>query len=227
MVLSQQLYYETQLALNDLSTDLHLNQANFVLLYNKQAEKWLKNKIELSKNNKLINDAQHWLVSDSQLTQSRKTTDTVEYKLPEDYFDFVDSVSSVFRTIEGKKCEKKINNYPVKPLNKNLLFDSMFEKPSFEWEEGLCYLTGDKLAIYYTDFEIIKSYASYYKRMEPIDLGGYSKFDNTPSRVVNPTYSKHIADEICDMVVREVHGMYQNQAGFQISDLKVKENQLT
>jgi hypothetical protein len=220
MVLAEQLYYETKLAVNDLSTDLQLTKANFVFLYNKQAEKWLKEKIEIGKKNNKINDAQFWLVDKANLTQHRKTQDTVEYNLPEAYFEFVDS----FSLAKNQTCSTEMYNYLIKPSNKGLLFDSVFDKPSFEWEEGLCYLTSNKLAVYYTDFELVKSYLSYYKKMDTLDLEGYTRFDGSPSHVKNVTYQKHIADEICDLVVREVHGMYRNQNGFQISNLKVQEN---
>lgn len=222
MVTTEQLYYEVKLATGDISTDIDLEKANFVLLYNREAMKWLSEKIELTKRDSRINEAQHWLMSDVSLKESGKTDKYIAYDLPEDFLSFAGSTSLA----QKNKCQRVLVNYLVKPLNKELLYHDVFERPSFEWEESSCVLSGDKLLVYYTDYNLVKSYISYYKKMEEIDIEGYSKF-GTSSKTINPTYNRQIANEITERVVKEVNKIYRNQLGFQLSSQTVQTDQLT
>lgn len=223
MVTSEQLYYEATLATGDISKDINLEKGNFIILYNREALKWLSEKIELTKRDSRINEAQAWLVNDYLLLDSLKTDKYVEYDLPKDFLNFVSSTSLA----QKDKCQRTLVNYLVKPLNKELLYYDSFTEPSFEWEEGSCLLGDNKLLIYYTDFNLIKSSISYYRTMEEIDISGYSKLDGKPSQTINPTYNKQIASEIVDRVVKKVNEIYRNQLGYQLSSQTVAVDQTT
>lgn len=223
MVTSEQLYEEVKLATGDISTDLSLGRAMFVLLYNREALKWLSEKIELTKRDSRINEAQHWLVNDQLVKYVSKSNESVNYALPDDFLSFVSSTSLA----QNGKCTRKLINHLSKPLNKDLIFFDALEQPSFEWEESICVISNDSLTVYYKDYNILKTHLSYYKTIEEIDLEGYSKISNIASTTINPTYNRQIANEITERVVKKINEIYKNQLGYQLAANTVQADQIT
>lgn len=220
---SQELYYQFNLLKNENANfrDVKISEGNFVLLFNRCAERWLNIAIDNWMKDEDILNLQEFIVNDEPLDfyEIKNTDNTLQYKykIPNDYFTFIDSHSFV-----SKDCPLYLTNYFVKPRDvRNYIANGY---PSIDYEEGLCNISNNFFIVYAKDFSISATCLSYFKNPPKIDIEGYENLKGEKSRNINSPISDIYLNQILDMCVTEVQRQFQNQIGFQVSKDRENEN---
>lgn len=198
---------------NDSNSNVHVPKGKFVVLYNEQAPKWLKQKLKFKVANNEINELNSLLVDDISLELVRFHIDHYDFKLPDNFFD----ISSSFSIATKGSCSRTLDNWPVKDKDIRVLLRDSNNKPSFEYEETLCTAANNNLKVYVDGFKIKDVYLSYYKQPKNIDIEGYINLNNQPSTNIDPDLPDFAVKEIVSRCALEFHGISENQDGFQVS----------
>lgn len=199
---------------NDTNRNIRIGKGTFVLMYNEQADVWLSNKLNRDNDSSEKNDIEELLVHDKELEELRSFNSYTEFKLPEDHFEYEASYSLACK---GKCKDRVLYNWDFKSKNKNVLFQDENNNPSFEYEQTLVNLSGGKLLVFKTDFDINKQFLTYYRRPRQIDIEGYIKVNGQPSKNVDPDISDKSVNEIVNRCAIEVIRRYENPEGFQLA----------
>ena len=126
------------------------------MLYNREKDRWLSDKIDKLNSNDDVIDLQSQYVNSVELKKISKNSIYYEYKLPADFFHF----SSRYSKCKYGYCEGIVHNYYFKNKDKNSYLSDGIKEPSFEFEESLCNISDDKLLAYYKNYDINDLYLS-------------------------------------------------------------------
>lgn len=100
--------------------------------------------------------------------------------------------------------------------------------PSFNYQETLSVISGDKIYIYSdleNSFDINSLYISYLKKPDEIDIAGYTHLDGTPSVSTDCELESYLEDELLNLIVEELGGNTGNQEVMQIAMKNGKEDE--
>lgn len=210
-----ELYYKFNLLFNKNNEykGVNIPIEEFVIIYNKESEAWLLDYIRQNRHNSDILKVEEFLVSHFKLDMVSSYSDRVEFKLPLNLLEIVPGTISSL----GGSCGLKIFHKLVKPEELQSALFNQFTKPSLSWQRGVARVSNDNLVVYLGDFTVEDTEISYYKQIEPIDVAGYIRIDNTPSEDKDANYSDFAAHQILNRVVTEVHRIYTDQVGFQFA----------
>jgi hypothetical protein len=220
---SKELYYQFHLLLNENANfkNVKISEGNFVLLFNRCAERWLNISIDLWMKDEDILNLQEFIKNDEKLdfyeTVEKDSVIQYKYKIPADYFTWVDSHSLVH-----KDCSLYLTNYFVKPRDVRIYLSDGF--PSLEYEEGLCNISNNFLIVYAKDFTVSTTYLSYFKNPPKIDIEGYENLKGEKSKNIDSAISDVYLNQMLDMCVTEVQREFKDQLGFQVSKERETEN---
>lgn len=191
---------------NDTNTNIKINKGEFVLVFNRNLLRWLRNKIDNSNNSSKKNEIELLLIYDYKLTKLKDSENFSEFSLPDDFFDIETSYSIAKKGI----CERRLINWDFKSRNRNSLEQNENQNPSFEYEETLFNISNNKFLTFKTDFDIVQQFITYYRQPEFIDIKGYTTLEGKPSKNIDPTLYDIYVDEIIDMCVLETKNKLQN-----------------
>lgn len=214
---AQELYYDFHLLLNKNNElkNINIEAANFVRLYNREAERWLADYIKNNNNSDKFLNLDFFIIADFNLERISSTLTEDIYKLPEDCFVIIEGD---FRSeVSGQGCTGIVYNHIPKTQDVNSLLANKTTAPSLHWERGLAKLSQEGLIVFKNNFEILKTTVSYYKKVPKIDLEGYTDFSGNLSSNIDPGYSDYISQQILDRVITEVQREFENSVGFQLS----------
>ena len=213
---AQEVYYQFHLLFNknNESKEVNIPVENFIILYNREAEIWLRDYIKVNKVDSEILKIAELIRSEYRVKELSSNNDRVVYEIPKDLFDII---PGTIKSITKKPCSGIIYNTVFKIENISIVLADKFLRPSINWERGVATLSDNKLFIYTRDFTIDNTVISYYKKFKHIDIEGYTKFDNTASQNIDPDYSDFIIGQILNKVVLEVQRQYQDQVGIQVA----------
>jgi hypothetical protein len=219
-MLVNQAYYELNLLVNKSSErkNIQIGKDNFVLLFNRESQRWLAEFIEKNLNSDNILTIGELLVHEKKLEKLSTKTNHVHYKLPDDYFQLL--AGNSYSKVKKDSCEGIVYNYFKKPNDLNIQIEDKFLQPSFEWERGLGEIFSEGISIYKTNFDIIDTYISYYKNVPEIDMEGYIKFDGSMSKDIHPQISDYLVGQILDRVAIEILREFNDQVGFQLGQTR-------
>lgn len=195
---------------NDSNSNIHLPRGKFVIVFNEQARKWMKNKFRRKLSSSELDELSDLLVDDFELKKIGANRDNVDFELPEDFYNMASSTSIVTR----KECERVIDNWEAKSHNIRVLLTDENNRPSFDFEETPLIIANNKIKIYFDDFFIKNAFLSYYKFPDPIDLEGYIKVDGSRSENIDPKLNDMAVDEIVNRCVIETTRNSQNPDAF-------------
>jgi len=207
---------------NDTNSDIDINRGEFVLLYNEQKDVWLKQQINAKESNISSQDLNEVQVKHLSLTKLTDATDYSVFALPENFFSYISSYTTASQGVCGGKI---IRNYPIKPMNENMLLENSNYEPSFEFEETIVDLSNNKLFVYKKDFEIEEVFFNYYREVGKIDLAGYRKLDGDMSTNIDPDISSIYINEILNRCAEEVIRRYENPEGFQLAQDRINKEE--
>lgn len=215
---------------NDTNSNVNISKGEFVLIFNEQARKWLRDKIEQKQSSDKILDISELLVLDTPLVLLNSTDTSTDFTLPVDYFDYVSSKSIAKKVIQyvasdgtpqKQTCSRLLYNWNIKPKNVNTFLEDENNRPSFEFEETIITTYGGTaIKVYKRDFDISKIKLDYYKNPPQIDLAGYIKIDGSQSTNIDPIFTDVNTEQIINRCVEEATGNYQDGDGLTFAKQK-------
>ena len=202
-------HYEFSLLLNKNSErkDINIDLLNYIVLYNRESKRWLVEFIERNNSTDNILTLNEFLINKHKLDKLKTNVNSVEYSYPDDFFRIL--VGNSYSTVKNKSCTGIVYNYFKKPNDLNIQIEDKFTRPSIEWERGLGDLYKDKIVIYKTNFDIVDTFISYYKKPKTLDL-------NNPDLVSDLEMSDYLVSQINDRIVSEVYREFNNP-GFNLA----------
>lgn len=205
---------------NDTNSDVDISKGEFVLLYNEQKDRWLKEQIDKKSGDMDIQDLSELQVKYFPCILDKNVDRYSSFLLPDNYFNYVSS----YAVCSNKDCQGVVVGcYPFKPKNENMLLEDTNWQPSLEYEETVVDLSGNSIYVYKKDFEVDEYFLNYYKLVGAIDIAGYRKLDGTESKSIDPDISDVYVDEILNRCAREVITRYENPDGYSLATERVKE----
>lgn len=207
---------------NDTNANIHVPKSQFVLIFNEQKRIWLDEKVKDKENNDYIEDIQELLVPDVSLKKLSSSTLKDEFELPADFFRRCTSYS-----VASKDTCKNVVlvNWPVKPKDINVLLVNTDTNPSFEYQETLYMVAGNKLLVYKDNFNLDEVYLTYYKEPRDIDLEGYTHIDGEPSTNIDTELSDFNVNQIIDRVAVEILFNYESREQAQAAVQRIQLNE--
>lgn len=144
--------------------------------------------------------------------------------LPE-YMFYIDS----YFLASKRTCENKIiyvNKDLVKHSDVITLLTNTNYRPSFEYEESFCTISGFKLNVY-TDgtFTPTLIYVSYVRYPQQIDYPGYVKFDGTNSAHSNSELPEYLEDELLNLAIQELAMDTENTPAVQYTQERIRTSE--
>jgi hypothetical protein len=190
-------YKKFELKVNNINTasSIDVGVGEFVLIFNEQQYKWFRNKFRGRSAIYTIDDVQQLIKTDHHLTVSTTGDRYTQFKLPDDYFDYIGSYALASK---GTCTGRALYTYQVKLNEIDLHVRDENNKPSFEYHEAPVTISQDNLQVYRTDFTVDSVYLTYYRYPVAIDIEGYTKFDGSASATVDPELYDQAVDEIID-----------------------------
>ena len=135
---------------------------------------------------------------DHKITDKKKHLDHEDFALPSDYMLF----SNVYAKASSQKCKnKKIDLYPIKDKDRNLILQNYELKPSFKHRETVYTLGSDNIKIYVDDFTIESVYLSYYKYPKLLKLVNDDQPELGLDDSVRLDFDKKVIDRIVSLTV--------------------------
>lgn len=203
---------------NDTNADIDISKGEFVALFNEQAKRWLKTKLNEKENVIDVQDLAEIQVKFLSLQKLDENDEYAIFKLPENFFNYASSYSSC----SSGTCKGiRVFNFPYKPLNENMLLEDRNSRPSLDYEETLVDLSEGKLFVFKDNFTVDACYLNYYRDVIDIDIEGYIRLDGKPSTNVNPDVQDQYVDEIIDRCALEIIRRYENPDGFQYAKERI------
>lgn len=220
-MLSIEAYKRLQLKVNknDTNDDIDISRGEFVLLYNEQKDRWLKEQINSKESNSGVEDLNELQVKFKELEKAHSSSEYTSYKLPENFFSYISSYSICS---QGQCGNITVRNFIFKPKNENTLLENANTQPDIELEETVVDLSENKLFVYKKDFEIEKVFLNYYREVGKIDIEGYRNLQGEPSTNIDPDLSDVYVDEILNRCATEIIRRYENPEGFALAKDRVK-----
>lgn len=197
-------------SLNRLSSNSSqsITKTVFVNTYNAVQFNWVEDRIKLGELNKVRIDEIQQLIKQEKLGVTKKEN-YYEATIPEDYFHFSRSYSNL------KGCQ--IMNWLVKEGDVNVLLNDEFWKPSKEWGETICSLVGNKLRVYYDNFNISDVQLIYYRYPLNINMkDGFEDVNGHTTEDVNPEFQGSSLIEILNLTIQHLAGSIDDQLRYQV-----------
>lgn len=198
-------YYEFSLLVNKNAErkDINIDKANYYVLYNREALRWVAEFIERSNATDNILALSELLLNNQKLDIVSKIGDKVEFSIPENFFRILSG--NGYATVTSTVCgtDGIVYIYFKKPSSLNIQKEDKFTSPSFGWERTIADIYKDKIVVYTGDFTIKEVYISYYKKPKAIDLV-------SPDENMDLELSDYLVGQINDRVVSEIYREFNN-----------------
>jgi len=203
---------------NDTNADIDISKGEFVFLFNEQAKRWLKTKLNEKESVIDVQDLAEIQVKFKKLQKLDENDSYAIFKLPTNFFNYASSYS----VCSSGNCKGvRIFNFPYKPLNENMLLEDANNQPSFDFEETIVDLSEGNLFVFKKDFAVDECYLNYYRSVINIDIEGYIRLDGTQSTNIDPDIQDQYVDEVIDRCALEVIRRYENPDGFQLAKERI------
>lgn len=187
------------------------DRARFVLIINEVKNRWVETHIK-TKDSVLIESLQD-SVKEVVYTNGVDKGLYKEYELTDDFYE---SISLICEAKKGN-CSGTVYSRPIKNQNKNYYLFNENLRPDFNFEWTFHTIQGNKLRVYKTDFEILKSFFTYYEVLPEFDIEGYVNLNGLPSSNKPFTLADQYVDQIINLAAEEFMRNFQDAQGLQIA----------
>jgi len=196
--------------LNALASNEHqyIPDEDWVLVANEALIKLVKNKIgEGSK--RRYEDLQSLIVPHIQLSLKEDKTPNNRWSSTKDVTKLTPKYlfySDLYILADKENCKDRVLQVNIsKHSDLPILLKNTNYNPSFEYQDTLGTISGDKFEIY-TDgtFKPTSLYVSYYKYPKEIDIEGYIKLNGNNSVTQDSDLPDHLEDELVALIVTEL-----------------------
>lgn len=141
------------------------------------------------------------------------------------YMFYIDS----YVVADKGACKNRIiyvNNDLAKHADVITLLNNSNYKPSFEYEETFCTISGMRLGVY-TDgtFTPKKIFISYIRYPQKIDYPGYVNFDGTASAKADSELNEYLEDELLNLAIQELAMDTENVPAVQFTQERIRTSE--
>lgn len=187
------------------------DRARFVLIINEVKNRWVEKHIK-SKDSVLIESLQD-TVKEVEKTDGADKGLYVEYDLNSDFYE------SISLRCEAKKgdCKRRVYSQPIKNQNKNYYLFNENLRPDFDFEWTFHTIQNNKLRVYKSDFEILRTYFTYYEVLPEFDIEGYTNIYGLPSSNKPLILADQYVNQIINLAAEEFMRDFQDAQGLQIA----------
>lgn len=202
----------------DTNSNIYVPRGKFVVIYNEQARRWFKSKLKRKLSSDELDELSDLLVDNIEVKRIGRHIDHIDFQLPADYY----SLASSFSEASRKGCKKRLTNWKAKPHDIPVLLKDENNNPSFDFEETPLSIAGEKIKVYFTDFNINKVYLNYYRFPKDIDVEGYINLDGSQSTNINPELDNMAVDEIISRCAIEIMRDNEKREGFEYAKERIE-----
>lgn len=196
---------------NGTEDNIDVDRSRFVLSFNKIQNKYVEWILE-KRNEDDLRDIQNLLVLDKKLTEGQIEENHKDFPLPENYFDH----SSLQVFASKSKCRDiKLFSFEIKNDNSDEYLADRFNEPSFEYRETFYTLSSNKVAVYFSDFDITKVKLAYYRYPIKVDINGYINLEGEQSIDINPEFSDRVVNRIITAMAKDYSGINEEYNKYQ------------
>jgi hypothetical protein len=186
-----------------------LPKHSFVRHFNAAQLQWVEDRSKVDQTNQIrIDEIQHLATTVSETAVLKDNY--YQISLPDNYFHYERSWST-------GKCT--YSHFPVREKDVSVLLEDEFWKPSSEWAETICTVTGNNLRVYVApDMQIQKIHLMYYRH--PLDINmadGNLDVNGNPTVDVDPELNGASLIEVLTLTARNLAGIFENQFQYQIN----------
>ena len=183
---------------NLTNDSLAADRDRFVILFNEAQNKFTESIIERRAIDE-VEYIQRLVVQKKPLADVRNLINSNEYKLPKDYFYFIN-----LEVVGESDCgSATFLSWQVKLEDVQELLHDKFNKPSFDFRETFYTLGDNSVRVYRDDFNIKKVFLTYYRYPKSVDLEGYIKSDGSQSSNIDPEWDDKAADRIISICAKD------------------------
>jgi hypothetical protein len=158
--------YKLKVEKNATTDGTATDRGRFITIFNESQNKWIESKLQ----NRGIDDVryiQKFLILDKKISDSSKTFDRFNFRLPKNYLDLAD----VRAKASKDKCSDYLELFEARTENLNTLLHNEHSKPSFKWRESFYTINQNTISIYVDDdFTIDYVLLDYYRYPNQISL---------------------------------------------------------
>jgi hypothetical protein len=148
-----------------LSKGISTDRGRFVLKFNEAYNRYVEFIISAGRSDEILY-IQHLLVDDKELIKKTSHLDHDDFEVPSDYFKY----SNLYGIAECSGNVARIDLFPIKDVDRNIIISDPNYKPSFIWQEAPFLISSNKIKAFKDGFEYNKLYLSYYKYPSQISL---------------------------------------------------------
>jgi hypothetical protein len=203
---------------NDTNAGVTVLPADFVLLFNAEALRWLAEELKKDEDNIDVNKIDQLFNPNVKLTLAEKHEKFLDFTLPDDYFQVYGSYSFADR---GPCQGVRMANYEKKPGNLVPILSDSDNRPSFDYQEAPFVLTENVLRLYFDDYEVKNTFVNYYRVPKQIDMAGYINFNEEPSTNIDPELDDYNNLEILARLAKEIDRQNRDGEGIQMDAERV------
>lgn len=238
MIYTENLVYKLDMKLNKLSSLAHqtIPIENKILALNEAQLKLIK--VKLDPNNPLglgldafkkrYEDLENLVerAADHEIPLELTDPWLFEYSadltnLDPQYMFYVDS----YITASKGTCTNKliyVNRGLAKHSDVLTLLANTNYRPSFEYEDTFCIISNLQLSVY-SDGTFVPNniYVSYIKYPTRVDYPGYTRFDGSPSTLVNSELNDYLEDELLNYAIQEIAMATENVPAAQFTEKRI------
>lgn len=194
---------------NNTSVDI----PRFVSLFNWSQIKYVEWLLE-KRNEDDVRDISKLLIPQKELKLEVSKSTYSAFTLPKNYFNF----ANLFIEAKKQKCTASdFLLFEARPDDVHELLADSNNDPSFEYRETFYHFIENSVMIYKKDFEISKSFMTYYRYPQPVDMEGYIRDDQTQSLNIDPEFDDKVVQKILSIMVKEFSAINNDQTSYAIS----------
>lgn len=191
-----------------------IDRPRFITLFNWAQIKYVEWLLE-KRNEDDVRDISKLLIPQKELKLKKSGSTISTFTLPKDYFNF----ANIF--IEAKKGKCIVSDFllfEARPDDVHELLGDSNNDPSFEYRESFYHFSEDTVLIYKKDFEIHKTFLTYYRYPRVVDIEGYIKSDgNLQSVNIDPEFDDKVVQKILTIMSKEFSANNGDQAAYALS----------
>lgn len=216
MISPQEAYkkYLLKVNKNDTNSNIKIPKGQFILIFNEEKRKWLTEISRRNENSDYIEEIEELLELDAEITKTADDSIKTSFSVPANFFKRATAYSLGSK---GSCTGKRLNIWFIKPKDINVLLTNSDYNPSFEYEETLGIINSGRVSVYKGDFNIDKTFLSYYREPRDLNIAGYTQIDGSASFDQATDLSIENDEIIIDRAVEETLRNYQSPEQLQLA----------
>lgn len=224
-MLAIEAYYKCLTKVNKLVTnnEQDIPAHIFVQIFNEEQLLFFEEQFKLFEINQIKTDEFQKLITYSKLDEGSNSKNYKSFKLPEDYFHYVNS----YTLASNKVCNQiELSNKLIEESNIHVYRKDVCYEPSIEWQETLITISGDSIKIWTNNqFNVDSVEIQYLRYPKKINIAtGFTDLTNTMTEDINPEFEGYILEKLIDRTALNIAGNINDVNRYNTLSNKIKIN---